>query len=232
MLLKSKISQHQLSLDPALNDAYYQAKLGKFTSSEFHYLMGVKGIGEGGLSYIYRKVGEVLSGRPARPDISTAATEHGLTHEREGLTVFGKKMELESMLVQRLILDEDGVSGGTPDGLIVLNESTDGLSLNVKSCEIKCPITFDGYIRLWKCKTPNELKEECRAFYFQVLHQMMICDCLSGYFIVYQPFFQQGQMRIIEFKKIDLIADFKLMAERKAQAINIFETTLNEMKNS
>jgi len=74
MLLKTKISEHQLSLDPKLNEKYNEAKLGKFTSSEWHYLMAEKGIGSAGLNYIYRKVGEAMTGMKCRPDISTAAT--------------------------------------------------------------------------------------------------------------------------------------------------------------
>lgn len=240
MLLKSKISQHQLSLDPALNEDYDKAKLGRFTSSEFHYLMAEKGLGSAGRNYIYRKVGEVMTGMKCRADISTAATEHGLNYEREGLIEFGKKMKLESLLVQRLVLDEDGYCGGTPDGLIVLNESTDGLSYNVQTCEIKCPISFDGYIRLFKCKTPADLRDENRSYYFQVLHQMDLCGALDGFFIVYQPHFSKGKMNIIHFNKVDIVKttgligkdnDFKMMATRKKEAIQIFNDTLNELKN-
>lgn len=231
MLLKSKISQHQLSLDPTLNDAYKLAKLGRFTSSEFHFLMAEKGIGSVGRNYIYRKVGEAMTVMPARADISTAATEHGLNYEREGLTVFGEKMGLSHLLVQRLILDEDGRCGGTPDGLIVLNESTDGLSLNVQSVEIKCPLSFDGYIRLWKCKTPEDLKKEAREYFYQCLHQMYLCDCLAGWFICYHPFFKSGKMNIIELRKINLVPEFKLIAQRQKEAIDIFNTTVNELTN-
>jgi len=198
MLLKSKISEHQISLDPVLNEKYNLAKLWKFTSSEWHYLMGEKGLGSAGLNYIYRKVGERMTGMKSRADVSTPATEHGLTYEREGLIKFGKQMGLESLLVQRLILDEDGYCGGTPDGLIVLNESIDKLSYNVQTVEIKCPLSFDGYIRLWKCKTPEDLKKEAREYYFQCLHQMSLCDCLHGYFICYHPFFKSGQIIFIK----------------------------------
>jgi len=232
MLLKSKISEHQLSLDPLLNEKYNQAKLGKFTSSEWHYLMAEKGLGSAGLNYIYRKVGEVMTEMKCRPDISTAATEHGLNYEREGLIKFGEKMGLQSLLVQRLILDEDGMCGGTPDGLIVLNESQDKLSYNVQTCEIKCPLSFDGYIRLWKCRTPEDLKKEAREYYYQCLHQMLICDALVGYFICYHPFFKSGQMNIIEFRKINLIPEFKLMNDRKQEAIKIFNQVREELTNT
>ena len=229
MLLKSKISDLQISLDPALNEKYDAAKLGKFTSSEFHYLMAEKGIGSAGLNYIYRKVGEAMTGMKSRTDISTPATEHGLTYEREGLIKFGKQMGLESLLVQRLILDEDGYCGGTPDGLIVLGESVDKLYYNVQTVEIKCPLSFDGYIRLFKCKTPEDLKREERAYFYQILHQMYICDCLIGYGVFYHPFFKSGQMNVIEFRKINLVPEFKLIAERKQQAINIFNETIIEL---
>jgi len=237
MLLKSKISEHSLSLDPTLNDVYNKAKLGKFTSSEWHYLMGEKGIGATGLSYIYRKVGESLTGLPARQDISTAATEHGLTYEREGLIKFGESEGLQSILVQRLILDDDGMCGGTPDGLIVLGESQDQLSYNVKTVEIKCPYSFDGYIRAWKCKTPAALKKEKPDWYWQVIHQMELCNALEGFFITYHPFFQAGQMNVIKFNKVEIVSnvkigetnDFKLLNQRKQEAIKIFEETRNEM---
>ena len=229
MLLKSKISDLQISLDPALNEKYDAAKLGKFTSSEFHYLMGEKGIGQAGMNYIFRKAGEVMTGMKSRADISTPATEHGLTYEREGLIKFGKQMGLESLLVQRLIIDEDGYCGGTPDGLIVLNESVDKLSYNVQTVEIKCPLSFDGYIRLFKCKTPEDLKREERSYFYQCLHQMHLADCLVGWFICYHPFFKSGQMNIIEFRKINLVPEFKLIAERKLQAIEIFNSTIKEL---
>lgn len=231
MLLKSKITDIQPSIDPIQNEKFVLAKLGRFTSSEIHFLMGERGIGQSGLNYIYRKVGEKISGRSSKQDISTAATEHGLNYEREGLVAFGKKIGIESLLVQRLILDDDGYCGGTPDGLIVLNESTDKLSYNVKTVEIKCPYTFDNYIRLWKCKTPQDLKKEESKYFWQVISQLDLCDCLQGYFVCYMPFFEKGNLNIIEFKKIDLINDFKLLAQRKNEAIKIFNETISELIN-
>lgn len=242
MLLKSKISQHQLSLDPLLNEDYDKAKLGKFTSSEWYHLMAKEGIGKGGYSYIYRKVGEVLSGRKSKDNVSATATDHGLDYEREGLMKFGEMMKFDGvkMLVQRLVLDEDERCGGTPDGLIILNDSIDGLSHNVQSVEIKCPYSFDGYIRAWQCKTPADLKKLKPDWYWQKLHQMALCDCLDGYFVVYQPYFSKGQMNVIKFNKVEIVQttttkeksnDFKLINERKKEAIQIFNDTLNELKN-
>ena len=255
MLLKSKISEHQLSLDPTLNDAYNAAKLTIFTSSEWHYLMAEKGLGVAGRNYIYRKVGEamlnletddkdlrkkIIEYLKSKKEVSTIATEHGLNYEREGLIKFGEQEGLSHILVQRLVLDTDGRCGGTPDGIIVLNESTDGLELNVQTVEIKCPISFDGYIRAFKCKTPTDLRNEFREWYFQCLHQMDLCGAMDAFFIIYHPFFKSGQMNIIKFNKLDIVKktgeggktnDFKLINERKQQAIKIFNETLKELTN-
>ena len=229
MLLKSKISPLGLFLDPELNKPYHEARLGKLTSSEWYHLMAKEGIGKGGYSYIYRKVGEALSGRPAKDDVVVNATEHGLDYEREGLKKFGKQAGLKgAVLVQKLIIDDERC-GGTPDGILILNDSEDGLYHNVKTIEVKCPYSFDGYIRAWKCKTPADLKKEKPDWYWQVLHQMFICDCLQGYFVAYQPFFSKGGLNVIEFRKIDLVPEFKLIAERKQQAISIFESTFKEL---
>jgi len=244
MLLKSKISTLELMLDPELNKPYYEAKLGKFTSSEWYHLMAKEGIGKGGMSYIYRKVGEKISGRPAKDDVFVNATEHGLNYERDGLFAFSKKMVLEGkikegteMKVQKLVIDDENC-GGTPDGIIILNTSQDGLYYNVRNVEIKCPVSFDGYIRAWKCKTPADLKRERPDWYWQTLHQMFICDCLDGYFVVYQPFFSKGGLNVIEFNKLAIVKetgvngktnDFKLIAERKKQAIEIFDNIYKEL---
>ena len=239
MLLKSKISQHQLSLDPLLNEDYYKARLGKFTSSEWHCLMSDRESTR--LNYIYRKVGERLSGRPARDNISVAATEHGLDYEREGLVKFGEKMGIVGLVkTQPLILDIDGMCGSTPDGVWITNDSEDGLYHNVRTIEVKCPYSFDEYIRGWKCKTTKKKKKEKSDWYWQVLHQMQICDCLDGYFVCYQPFFSKGGINVIPFNKLDItkntttkdkMNDFKLLNTRKEQAIKIFNETLKELTN-
>lgn len=57
MLRKEWISGVQMH-----SEDWFTKRLSKFTSSEWHLVMGERGIGEGGKSYIYRKVGELLTG--------------------------------------------------------------------------------------------------------------------------------------------------------------------------
>lgn len=191
--------------------------------------MGVKGIGEGGLSYIYRKVGEAVSGVPCRDEIVTAATVHGNTYELDAIRMFAAKQNTAFPILQKMVVDADSGFGTTPDAIWIVNESEDGTAYNAKTIEAKCPYSFDAYIRLWKCKTPEDVKKEEPKYFWQILDQLLVCDCLVGYLVVYQPFFKFGQLNIVEFRKINLIPDFKLLGERKKLAVEIFNDTRNQL---
>jgi len=230
------------SITPVImgTDEWFAGRLGRFTSSEIYHLMGAKGIGEGGLSYIYRKVGEELSGLPCRREISTEATEHGNVYETENLRKFGQKKGLEFLLVQTLIKPPNSRHASTPDALIDYGESQDCTERNVHTVECKCPLSFDGYIRLWKCKTPAQVKKEYQQYYWQVLHQMFVADALVGYLSIYHPNFKAGNLNIVTFNKMEIIKstmvgdtnDFKLLNQRCTEAFRIFEETRTEMINS
>jgi hypothetical protein len=224
MLLKKNITDFSI-----MTDEWRNSRLGKFTSSEIHYLMGAKGIGEGGLSYIYRKVGESVSGIAARDEVTTAATVHGNTYELEAIKRFGLLQGQNFPVIQRMIFNEETGYASTPDAIWIEKESTDGLAYMAKTIECKCPYSYDGYIRLWKCKTALDVKKEFPAWYWQVIDQLSVCDCLHGFLVCFQPYFKVGQIGVVEFRKIDLVADFKLLTERKALATEIFNNTRNEM---
>jgi len=213
-------------------DDWFMGRLGKFTSSEIHHIMGARGIGEGGKSYIYRKLGEELCGKPQMREVSTEATQHGNEFEPENLRMFGNKMGIDFLVVQKLVAPKGSKFASTPDALIVEQPTSDGLGYIVKSVEAKCPLTYDNYIRLWKCQTPEDVKKEESKYFYQVIHQMLVCNALVGYLSVYHPYFKAGNLRIIEFRKLDLIPEFKLMEQRQIEAMKIFFDTREEMLNS
>lgn len=224
MLLKSQITNVVMH-----SDDWFSGRLAKFTSSEWHFLMGEKGIPDAGMNYIYRKVGEELTGLPCRKEITTDDTEHGQMYEPEGLKAFGVHMGVEFLVTQKLIKKLDSREGSSPDAIWVRSESADANGYNVFTGEIKCPTSYDKYIHLWNCKTPADLKKVNKAYYWQVMHQMRVCDALRGYFIVYQPFFRMGKLNVIEFKKTELIEDFKMMNIRAQQAEIIFVNQRDKM---
>lgn len=231
MLSKSKISKVQI-----LSDEWFDKRLGKFTSSEIHYLCGDKFLTIGCVHYIYRKVGEVLTGKSVKGEIDTDAMRWGVIHEADAIRKFAKHRGLDYMVCQQLITEDGSFFGSTPDGLIVNRENSDKTAYDVSNVEVKCPPTYTNYIGLALCKTPQDLKYIDSKYYWQTLDQMDNCDCLTGYFVAYHPDFKNGNMNVIEFRKMQEVGieygkevkypiakDIKFLQERKQMAISKFE---------
>ncbi len=222
MLKKNKISQVKIH-----SEEWHRARLGKFTSSEIHLLMGSQAI-----QYIRRKVGEEMTGKSSKGEIDTEGTRWGAFHEAEALQKFGKSKGLEFLIVQQLIADPDnGKFGGTPDGLIPIRESTDGTEYEVETVEVKCPFTFEQYLLLFECENPLDLKKSKHEYYWQVLDQMDNCGTLVGWFVAYQPDFRMGNMKIMKVEanqpfegtvKYPIYDDLKKLREKKKWAEEVF----------
>lgn len=237
MLKKSRISKIKI-----LSDEWFESRLGKFTSSEIHFLMNDRFLTTGCYSYIYRKVGEVLTGKSVKGEIDTDATRWGAFHEAEAIVKFAKWKGLEYVVCQQLITEDDSMFGSTPDGIIVNRESADKLQYDVSNIEVKCPPTYTSYVGLALCKTPQDLKEEDRTYYWQVIDQMDNCDSLNAYFVAYHPDFKKGNMNIVEFRKMQetgiehgkeikfpIAKDLKFLQERKQQAVQKFNEIKDQM---
>lgn len=214
-----------------LSEEWFAGRLARLTASEWYHCMGEKFETIGCINYIYRKVGEELSGLPCRDEINTQGTEHGHRYEADNLRQLMKIKDIPFLITQQLISAPDSRFGATPDALIFHSESSDGLHHNVSTVEAKCPSSFDGYIKLALCQTPQDVKKAFPSYYHQVLFQMSLCDALYGYLVAFQPFFKVGNTRIIEFRKINLISDFKLMEERKIMAENKFIEVREKLMN-
>lgn len=236
MLKKSHISSIK-----AGTEQWHVARLAKFTSSEIHFLTYPTGLTDGSISYIRRKVGEELTGKPARDEINTPATLHGQFHEADAVQKFAIKMGCQLnfvqkeitqpvMIVQQLINEPGTRFGGTPDGLIVLRESPGGTEYEVETVEVKCPPSFDAYIELFECETPQDVKKAKREYYWQVLDQMLLCGAKRGHFVIYHPDFKAGNHKSLIFNPLDpvfdtkgkktfpIYDDLKLLKERKELA--------------
>ena len=220
MLKKSKISAVKIH-----SDEWHQNRLAKFTSSEISRLFGNSFI-----RYVREKVGEELTGKSAKGEIDVEATRWGAFYEAEALSKFGKQKGLEFLVTQQLVCDPTSRFGCTPDGLIVLRESPDETEYEVETVEVKCPPTFANFIELFECETPMDLKEANSQYYWQCLDQMENCESLRHHFVVYNPDFRCGNMKVLSFvsnydvvtgkgvKEFPVYKDLKLLREKKLLA--------------
>lgn len=235
MLKKSKISKIKI-----WSDEWYVTRLAKFTASEIYYLMKPTGFEEGAINYIRRKVGEELTGKSCKGEVDVEATRWGNFFEAEALTKFANQRGVELLVAQQLITEKDSRFGCTPDGLIPLRISPDDTEYEVETIEIKCPPTFDNYIRFFECENAQDLKSESKQYYWQCLDQLDNCEALVGWFVVYHPDFKAGNLKVIKIeamqciegkngKEFPIYSDLKLLRERKKMAVEKFDEIRNKL---
>lgn len=226
MLKKDRISKIEM-----FSDEWKVARLSKFTSSTNHKLMQDKENAQGFMSYVYEKVGEELTGKPAveYDAIDTDGMRWGHLYEKEAITKFGQLKGLDYLIVQQLITVPETRFGSTPDALIVHAESVDGTAHNVSTVEVKCFPTYNKFIPLALCKTPADVKKVNSDLYWQVLDQMDNCDCLIGYSVSYHPEFRAGNLSVVEFRKINLVKDLQFLQARKKMASEKFDEIRSQL---
>lgn len=237
MLPKSRISKIKIH-----SDEWFETRGGKLTSSEISCITGSTFLTTGCKTYLYRKAGEILTGKSIRNDLEMDQLRWGDLYEAEAVWKLAKRLGFEYVVCQQLLTEPASHYGCTPDGLFINRESSDENFYDVTNIEVKCPYTYAGYIKLALCKTPQDLKATNNEYYWQVLDQMLNCDCLLGYFAAYHPDFKKGNMNLIEFRKMQksgieggkeipypLVRDLKFLTERKEMAVKEIARIIEEL---
>lgn len=228
MLKKSHISNIQI-----YTEAWDIARLGRGTSSNIYNLMGEKFNTQDCVAYVYQKAGELITGKSTAVEedvIEDENTSWGRENEPAAIKRFGQIKGIQFLVVQKLIMNPDFHFSSTPDAIWIHGQSVlKEDEFNVSTLEVKCPRKYPRYIPLWKCKTTEDLKKFSKKFYWQVIDQMDNCDAAVGYFACFHPLFPiETNMRIIEFRKIDLWDEFKRLKERKAMFVKHLEEIRQE----
>lgn len=198
------------------------ARLGRFTSSRIHCLCGEEPFTKGAMTYIYHKVGEKLTGHTTAEDesIEDENTAWGNQYEPAAINEFGRKMGLKFLAVQKLIMNPESQFSSTPDAIWIKGVCKNQYEYNVRTVEVKCPRKYHKFIPYYLCVTPTDAKKANPVYYWQTIDQMDNCGSAVGYLVFYHPLFPEGSnLRIIEFDKMKLWDDFKLLATRKKLAI-------------
>lgn len=214
------------------SDEWQLTRRGKFTSSRMFALMGEKPFTDGAMTYIYHKVGEDMTGHITAEDdqFEDENTAWGNTYEPEAIRLFQQKNSVKYLASQKLIHNPNKRFSSTPDAIWIHGVCQNEVEYNVSTLEVKCPRKFHRFIPFQRAKTPADIKRLSKMFYWQVLDQMANCGSALGYFMVYHPQFPiVANHKVIEFRKMDLWDDFKLLMQRKEQATQKFEEIKAEM---
>jgi len=191
---------------------WHEQRLGKFTASEIHKLMGVRGLGEIGKSYAIDKAIEQLYGEVEENFVSYDM-ERGTELEPLAFAKFKELKSLEFLEVENCGFFSGDVHGASPDGLV----GDDAV------LEIKCPkaTTF------FKLVADGEIDKK---YFYQMQHQMMLTARKKAHFFNYFIFEGQEFWHEIIVERDDKVCD--LIWDRIIEATKIKNEYINKLKSN
>lgn len=192
-------------------------RTGRFTSSTIHKLMGAKGFGKTGETYIHEKVAEYLTGHPATPEFSSAATDWGEKYEPEADEYFtaatGLKLETCDTVTGELIV-------GTPDRYIIGQEC---------GVEFKCPYNAGNHLQNLLLTNQDELLALRPEYYWQCYGYMWLKGWTQWKFASYHPQFP-GEKRMIILNLTARDTEMQLLQNRVREATLLFNNLIAKLK--
>lgn len=164
---------------------WYERKLGKFSGSDFHVMLGNSA---SKTDFLWEKVAERKYGDSDREEFATFAMERGIILEPEARRVYCAVTETKVEEVE--LVEDDGEFDGyavcSPDGLV----GDDGM-IEIKCISMKF---FEQYTRPGE-KKYNYIKPEYRT---QVQYNLLITDRKWCDLVYYHP---RGGLHIIRVER-------------------------------
>lgn len=226
------------------SEQWEQIRAGRFTSSEIYKIMECgkremtpeelaarpkKGKGsktttvpdptkmsEKGMTYIYQKVSEVLTGRP-KPSAYAYPLVWGKETEPEAVEFFTNKTGLEVEEIGFQTWSDH--AGGSPDRMV-----TDGIS----GLEIKCPFLSENQINYLMLTDHYDLKRMHPEYYWQCVSLMLFTGRKQWFFCTYDPrmILDKHKMTTIVIHSEKVSEDMDLVNKALEAAIKIKLETL------
>lgn len=160
-------------------------RIGKFTGSEIHKLMGAKGFGKTGETYIFEKAAEFMTGVPNKEEFTSPSTDWGIEHEMEARDYFEAATGLKVLNSTTL---ENDLIAGTPDGILEGYEC---------GFEIKCPFNSGKHLKNLAMSSANDLLELRPEYYWQIVAYMWLTGLENWKFCSYDPRFKEEKRMLI-----------------------------------
>jgi putative phage-type endonuclease len=195
------------------SNEWYNTRAGKFTASEITKLMGIKGLGQTGDSYILSKAIEEVFGISEEEDFTSFDMRRGIELEPVAFDEFKNAKELDFVNVRECSFFTYGLhAGASPDGLVGKN----GI------LEIKCPKAEKFFSIV--------LSDEVDTKYFHQMQMQMLCTgrTQAHYFnfIIYNGKPMSHEIIVPRDEKV-----ISLMKDRIEEAIEIKKSYVEQLKN-
>lgn len=195
-------------------DEWLMQRRGRFTASEIHRLMGIKGLGKTGETYVWEKVVEELGA--TMPPVSTYAMERGTELEPYAKAHYSKAFNCSVSPAEFIIAPWCDQAGASPDGIV-----TDWANPNdSRLIEIKCPMNPVNHLQNFMVRSADDLKSLRPEYYWQIQMQMAVCGFEVCDFVSYYPEIDEDFRMIAITIKLNE-ADIDLMKTRISEAVEM-----------
>lgn len=195
---------------------WYNLRLGKFTASEIHKLLGVKGLGLTGEGYIFEKACELVFGIDEEENFTSFDMQRGINLEPMAFRKFKELKELDFIDVKESYFFPYGEdAGASPDGVVG----------NDAILEIKCPRSskFFKYLKYGADEIDN-------VYMAQMQFQMLCSNSVRAHFFNYIIFKGQEMWHEIIVERDEKIID--LIKERLVLAIKLRNEFVEYLTNN
>ena len=184
---------------------WFDARKGRFTASDIHKLLGVRGLGQTGESYIFEKAVEEVFGLDEEDTFVSNDMQRGITLEPLAFRKFKELKEFDFLDVQETTFFSFGShAGASPDGLVG----------NDAILEIKCPRPTKFFNLV--AKGIDAIDKEYIA---QMQMQMLCTNSNKAYFFNYIIFNGKEMWHEIEVERDEKMIE--LIKNRIEEAIKI-----------
>jgi len=108
-----------IAADEQRSKEWYEMRRGRFTASEIHKLMGVKGLGETGTTYCFEKAVEIVFGIDEEEDFTSWDMKRGIELEPKAFAKFKELKSKEGIEVKEsFFFPYTDDAGASPDAIV------------------------------------------------------------------------------------------------------------------
>jgi len=195
---------------------WFNARKGRFTASSIHKLLGIKGLGQTGESYIFEKAIEDIFGIDEDDTFTSFDMQRGITLEPLAFRKFKELKEFDFIDVQETTFFPFGShAGASPDGLV----GSDSI------LEIKCPRPTKFFNLV-----AHGIDSIDKEYIYQMQMQMMATGGGKAYFFNYFIFEGQEYWHEIIVEQDEQVCD--LIWDRIIEANEIKNEYINKLKSN
>jgi len=203
------------------SNEWHDQRLGMFTASQAHKLMGVKGFGQTGETYIFDKVAETLTGEWPQ-QFENAAMKWGNELEAYAVAHYESAFGIKTKSASFITCKDLPGCGASPDRL--MPEISTGI-------EIKCPYNSSNHIKYMTIKNASDLKSVAKEYYWQICQQLLITGYKAWEFVSYDPRMINDRYKMYVVPIVPLSGDIDLLKDRLSQAVEMKESIINQIKS-